>query len=438
MSKTYRPWNPSQSYLFPPSPRDWLPEDDLVYFLLDVTQTLDLTGIFWSYEAEARGFPPYHPRMMLTLLFYAYSLGVFGSRRIQTRCERDVAFRMIVGNDIPDFRTISDFRKRHLPEFQRLFVETVQLCREAGLVKLGRLALDGTKIKANASRHKAMSYKRMLEEERRLKGEIAELLAQAEAVDTAEDQEHGRDRRGDELPAELARRASRLERIAEAKRALEERARTEAREAGEDPKKAQPEPTSQYNFTDPETRLMKVANKGFDQCGNAQAVVDGAHQVIVACAVTNECNDKQQWEPMVEQAKENLACGWKGLGAVIGDNGYYSEENVRWSQEKRLDAYLATGKVKHNARPVPAPRGRPPKGLSIKEQMQRKLATLRGRTIYAQRKWIVEPVFGQTKRGRGFTQFLLNGMEKMEAEWALVCLTHNLLKFWRHAWAASG
>lgn len=434
MSKTYRPWNPTQSYLFPPSPRDWLPEDDLVYFLLDVTQSLDLSRIYGSYEAESRGYPPYHPRMMLTLLFYAYSLGVFSSRKIQTRCQRDAAFRMIVGDDIPDFRTISDFRKRHLPEFQRLFVETVQLCREAGLAKLGRLALDGTKIKANASRHKAMSYKRALEEERRLEGEIAALLARAEAVDTAEDQEHGRDRRGEELPAELARRESRLARIREAKAALEERARAEAEEAGEDPDQTQPKPTSQYNFTDPETRLMKVSNKGFDQCGNAQAVVDGACQVIVACAVTNECNDKKQLEPMITQAKENLDCRWKALGSVIADNGYYSEVNVRWAEKKRLDAYVSTEKVKHNQPPTPAPLGRPPDNLSIKERMRRKLSTLKGRAIYAQRKWIVEPVFGQTKRGRGFTQFLLNGMEKMSAEWALVCLTHNLVKFWNYAW----
>ena len=448
MSKTYRPWNPGQSWLLPPSPRDWLPERDLVYFVLDAVAELDLSAITEKYEREERGYPPYHPRMMVTLLLYSYTQGVFSSRRIMKRGERDAAYRVIVQSDVPDFRTISDFRKLHLKELEGLFVQVLRLCQKAGLVKLGHVALDGTKIKANASRHKAMSYGRMKEEEQRLRKEIRELLAQAESTDAAEDQEHGRDRRGDELPEELARRESRLQKIREARKALEAEAKAaaeeerrrraeEAAQRGDEPRggrkpapvKDVPEDKAQYNFTDPETSIMKTSNKGFDQCGNAQAVVDGANQVIVAADVTSEANDKRQFEPMVTQAKHNVGRG-RSLDKVSADAGYFSEENATWAEQNEIDAHLATGRLKHHERVAPAPRGRPPDGLTLKERMARKLRTKKGRATYAKRKGIVEPVFGFIKRGLGFVQFLLNGVEKMRGEWRLVCTASNLRKLW--------
>ena len=279
MSKTYRPWNPDQDWLLPPSPREWLPEGDLVYFMLDVVRTLDLSEITRRYEQEDRGFPPYHPRLMVTLLLYAYCMGAYSSRRIQKLCERDAAYRVIVGNDVPNFRTISDFRKDHLPALQGLFVQVLMLCRQSGLVTVGLVSLDGTKVKANASRHKAMSYEYMQKEEERLQKEIAELLSKAESTDAAEDDLHGREARGDELPAELARRETRLAKIQEAKKALEEQALAAAqaeearrqaeddarRAAGETPRARAPvdptpDPKAQRNFTDPESKIMKVSN----------------------------------------------------------------------------------------------------------------------------------------------------------------------------------
>jgi hypothetical protein len=391
--------------------------------------------------------------MMLVLLLYSYCLGVFSSRKIAARCETDVAFRAIVGDGIPDFRTISEFRRRHLNHFQHLFVEVLRLCREAGLLKIGRLALDGTKIKANASRHKAMSYDRMTQEERRLQAEIGELLKQAQAADDAEDTEFGRDRRGDELPKELARRESRLEKIRIAKAALEQQARDKAaaeaaaREAAgqpplkADPRDAVPDAKAQRNFTDPESKIMKTSNKGWDQCGNAQAVVNDA-QIIVAADVTDEANDVRQTRPMLEQTVANLdEAGVTGqIGAFLADAGYFSEANAIYvEQHERVEeAYMATGRLKHNERATPTPVGRCPKNLSVKERMARKLRTKKGRAEYARRKAIVEPPFGQIKHCRGFRQFLLRSLEKMKAEWKLVALTHNLLKlFSKGALAAS-
>ncbi len=451
MSKTYRPWDPDQSWLLPPSPRDWLPEDDLVFFVLDVVKDLDISALQRKYETEKRGYPPYHPRMMTTLLLYSYTQGVFSSRRIMKRGERDAAWRVIVQADVPDFRTISDFRKLHLKELEGLFVQVLRLCQEAGLVKLGHVALDGTKIKANASRHKAMSYGRMKEEEKRLRKEIRELMSQADATDAAEDREYGKNRRGDELPEELARRESRLQKIREARKALEEQAKAAAEEERKrqeeeekkrggkpgggkatDPDKAVPDDKAQYNFTDPTTQIMKANNKGFDQCGNAQAAVDREHQVIVAADVTNEPNDKRQFKPMAEQAKKNVGRGNK-IKKMSSDNGYFSEENVRWAQKHGLDPHIATGRIQHNERVPESPRGRPPERLTVKERMARKLRTKKGRETYAERKWIVEPIFGFIKRGLGFTQFLLNGIEKMRGEWRLVCMACNLRKLWAAA-----
>jgi transposase len=445
MSKKFRPWDPEQSYLFAPSPRDWLPENHLVYFLLDVVAQMDLSAIFRPYQAEERGQPPFHPRMMVTLLLYGYATGTFSSRRLMARCETDIACRVIVGADIPDFRTISDFRKLHLTALEGLFVEVLKLCAKAGLVKVGRIALDGSKVKANASRHKAMSYDYMLKEEQRLRQEVADLLAQAEGTDNEEDRTYGRSRRGDELPAELARRQERLQKIQEAKAALEEEARKEARAAeaqrqqhgkppsGQDPEHARPEPKAQYNFTDPESQIMKVSNKGWDQCGNAQVAVN-EYQIIVAADVTNETNDKQQVKPMIEQVQQNVTAAGvaEKVKEAVADSGFYSEANVAYLEGEGIDPFIATERLKHHEQIPPAPRGRCPQHLTAKQRMARKLRTKRGRERYARRKAMVEPVFGQVKHGRGFRQFLLRGLKKMRGEWRLVGLTHNLLKLWRH------
>ena len=449
MSKTYRDWSPNQSYLFPPSPQDWLPEDDLVYFLLDTIATIDLTPIFAHYERELRGQPPFHPRMMVALLLYCYATGTRSSRKIMRRCRTDVACRIIVGEDIPDFRTISDFRKTHLTQLEALFVEVLKLCALAGLVQVGTIALDGTKVKANASRHKAMSYERMKEEEKRLQDEVARLLTEAEATDASEDAAHGPDRSGEGLPEELARRQSRLAKIQQAKAELEERARKEAaeeaiRRAAEGkapptpaPADVLPKPKDQINFTDPESRIMKVANKGWDQCGNAQAVANEA-QIILAADVTDQANDKRQALPMVDQARENLdAAGVKqAIGAGLMDSGYFSEANTAGLEQRGIDPYVATERLKHHEEIPPVPRGRIPQDLSAKQRMARKLRTRRGREKYAQRKGIIEPIFGQMKQVLGFRQFALRGLAAMRSEWRLICAVHNLLKLWRHTQAA--
>jgi transposase len=445
MSKQFRPWNPDQSFLFPPSPRDWLPENHLVYFLLDVVPQMNLQPLLQPYQAEERGQPPYHPTMLTTLLLYGYATGTFSSRRLMSRCETDAAFRVIVGEDIPDFRTISDFRKRHLTALEGLFVEVLKLCAKAGLVKVGRIALDGSKVKANASRHKAMSYDYMLKEEQRLQGEIKGLLAQAEEADQEEDQTYGRERRGEELPKELARREQRLQRIQEAKTTLEAEAREQARAteaerqqqgkppAGNDPEQAKPEPKTQYNFTDPESKIMKVSNKGWDQCLNAEVVVN-EHQIIVAADVTDETNDKKQVQPMIEQTQHNVAVAGvtEKVKEMVADSGFYSEANVEYLEGQEIDPFIATERLKHHEKIEAVPRGRCPQGMTAKQRMARKLRTKKGRERYARRKGMVEPVFGQVKHGRGFRQFLLRGKKQMRSEWRLVSLTHNLLKLWRH------
>ena len=455
MSKTYRPWNPNQQYLLPPSVQDWLPENDLVYFVLEVASELDISAITQKYEQEERGFPPYNPRMMMALLFYAYCRGIYSSRKIMAACEERLTFKVIVGDDIPNWRTISDFRKLHIKELSALFVQILQLCQAAGLVKLGHIALDSTKVKASASRHKAMSYGRIKQEEKRLKEEIDQLLSSAEAADQQEDQQYGTDCRGDELPQELARRQSRLVRIQEAKKALEAEAKAAAEQlqkqreqecskSDDQPKRSRrpravsdiPDDKKQYNFTDPESKIMKVSNKGWDQCVSAQAAVDSKKQIIVACDVTNETNDKQQFEPMLEKSQENIGED-KTIKAASADSSYYSESNVKYAEGKKIDAHIATGKIKHTD-PVPeCPRGRIPKDLTVKQKMTRKLRTKKGRETYSKRKSIVEPVFGQIKRARGFVQFSLRGLAKMRGEWAIVCLTHNLLKLFRARYAVA-
>jgi transposase len=434
MAKTYRPYCPDQMFLLPPSLRDWLPEDHLVYFVNDVIDQLDLSKIESVYERDDRGQPPYNPQMMTKILVYAYCIGVFSSRKIQKRLFEDVAFRVLAAGNQPDFRTISDFRKIHLDSLQDLFEQVLKLALKAGAIKLGRVALDGSKVKANASKHKAMSYKRMKEDERNLRVEVQRLLKQAKAADDEEDARYGKDRTGDELPEELSRRETRIQKIKEAKRALEQRAREEAKKSAESKdaeEKAVPEDKSQYNFTDPESRIMKGAD-GFVQAFNTQVVVEESCQLIVAQAVTQEANDKKQTLPMVEAIKEQAG---QMPTKLLADNGYCSDENLKLLEKKPIDIYIAAGRQKHRQRSVRCKRGPLPKGATIVDRMRRKLQTKAGSAVYSARKAIVEPVFGQIKQARGFRQFLLRGIRKVRGEWALVCATHNILKMYRLCYA---
>src|SRR5712691_749142 len=425
MAKTYKTYLPDQDLLLPPSLRDWLPENHLAYCVSDVVDQLDLSAIESVYEEEDRGQPPYHPGMMTKILLYGYCVGVFSSRRIQKRLVEDVAFRVLAAGNQPDFRTISDFRKLHLQALEELFEQVLRLVLEVGALKLGRVALDGSKVKANASKHKAMSYGRMKEAEKRLQEEVQELLKQAEAADEEEDKRYGRERSGEELPEELQRRETRIARIQEAKKALEERAREKAESEGKDRKEAQPEPKAQYNFTDPESRIMKGPD-GFVQGYNTQVAVEPVFQLIVGQTVTQAANDKQQVVPLIEAIQEQSG---QRPEEVLTDNGYCSEENLKYLAKRRMEGFVATEKQKHNERSEPCKRGPLPEDASRVERMKRKLKTKVGAAIYARRKCIVEPVFGQIKQARGFRQFLLRGFEKVQGEWALICMTHNVLKF---------
>ena len=426
MAKTYRPYLPEQDFLLPPSPRDWLPDDHLAYFVSDLVDELDLSAITRLYEEEERGYPPYHPVMMTKVLVYAYCVGVFSSRRIQRRLAEDVAFRLLAAGNQPDFRTIADFRKVHLEALAGLFEQVLRMASEAGALHVGRVALDGSKVKANASKHKAMSYGRMREKTQQVRTEIRHLLTQAEATDAQEDAHYGADRRGDELPAELQRRESRLKRIREAKRALEARAREEAVAADAAAEEAKPDDKAQYNFTDPESRIMKGPD-GFVQAYNVQVAVD-EQQLIVGQGVTQETNDKKQLLPMITIIEQQLG---DTPPQLLADAGYCSDENLTAINDTTIDAYISTRKQKHGERPGPCPRGPLPKTATIVDRMARKLHTKAGAAVYAARKSIVEPVIGQIKHARGFRQFLLRGFEKVQGEWSLVCTTHNILKLYR-------
>jgi len=404
-----------------------------VYFVSDVVDQLNLSAIHAVYGEEKRGQPPYDPRLMTKLLVYGYCTGVFSSRRIAKRLEEDIPFKVLAAGNEPDFRTISDFRKIHLAALRNLFEQVLELALESGTVKLGRVSLDGTKVKANASKHKAMSYGRMQEKQKQLKEEVKQLLAQAEAADEEEDRRHGR-KRGDELPEELRRRETRLAKIKLAKKVVEQRAREKAAAEGKDAKavkKARPSDKDQYNFTDPESRIMKGGD-GFVQGYNAQAAVEPERGLIVGQLVTEAANDKEQLQPMVEAIEQQSG---QRPSAVLADTGYCSEENLRHLEsseqpERQIEGYIATGKQKHDERQQPCKRGPLPQGATRVDRMKRKLQTKVGKAIYAARKCVVEPVFGQIKQARGFRQFLLRGKSKVQGEWALVCLTHNILRLY--------
>jgi len=429
MTKTYKTYLPDQDLLLPPSLRDWLPENHLAYCGSDVVDQLDLSAIEAVYKEEDRGQPPYHPRMMTKILLYGYCVGVFSSRRIQKHLVEDVAFRVLAAGNQPDFRTIADFRKLHLQALEKLFQQVLRLVLEVGALKLGGVALDGSKVKANASKHKAMSYGRMEETEKLLRKEVQKLLKQAEAADEEEDKRYGRERRGDELPEELQRRETRIARIQEAKKALEERARAKAKSEseGKDSKEAKPEPKAQYNFTDAESRIMKGSD-GFVQGYNTQVAVEPLFQLVVGQTVTQAANDKQQMVPLIEAIQEQSGQRPK---EVLTDSGYCSEENLKYLAKRRMEGFIATEKQKHGEWREPCKRGPLPKDASRVERMKRKLKTKVGSAVYARRKCMVEPVFGQIKQARGFRQFLLRGLKKVRGEWALICMAHNLLKFYK-------
>jgi transposase len=432
MAKSYRPYYPDEELLLPPSLRDWLPEKHLAYFVSDVVDNLDLSAMDAVYGKEKRGQPPYDPWMMTKVLVYGYCVGVFSSRRIERRLEEDIAFRVLAADNHPNFRTISDFRKIHLQTLAGLFEQVLKIALEAGALQVGRIALDGTKVKANASKHKAMSYERMEEKEKQLKAEVKQLLEQAEATDEDEDARYGKEQRGDELPAELERRETRRKRIKEAQRALEERARQKAASEGSDPKQAKPKEKDQYNFTDPESRIMKSGD-GFVQGYNAQAAVEPVLQLIVGQAVTQATNDKEQMTPMIDVIEQQSG---QRPEEVLTDSGYCSEKNLEalesaGNPERRIEGYVATERQKHGEYREACPKGPLPKDATRVDRMRRKLKTKAGKAVYARRKAIVEPVFGQIKQARGFRQFLLRGIEKVRGEWSLVCLTHNILKCYR-------
>jgi transposase len=461
--KTYRPWEPQRYRQETHSPEAKLPEGDLVFFLLDTVPQLDVSRFYAPYETETRGAPPFDPAMMVCLLLYAYCVGVFSSRKIALACERNLAFIAIVGQDRPDFRTISDFRKLHLEAFKDVFVQVVRLAGEAGLVKLGNVSTDGTKIQGNASRHKAMSYEYMTKAVERLREEIETLVTQAYQQDEAEAAALG-SRRGDELPAELVRREDRLAALEAAMQRLEARAKAEAdaerqrraeaeaerertgkQRRGKAPKPVDDAPAdkAQTNFTDPELHIMQTNNKGWEYCGNAQVSVDGACQIILACDVTDASNDKQQAEPVAQATLVTLAQAGierpkdesgalQPIPATL-DSGYYSETAVQALEALGFDPYMATERQRHHVLPTEILQA----SATAKERMTAKVQTPEGKALYARRKVIVEPVFGQIKEARGFRRFLLRGLQKIRGEWRLVCLGHNLLKIWRFGCAQS-
>jgi transposase len=461
--KTYRPWEPQRSRQEVHSPAAKLPEGDCVFFLLDTVPQLDVSRFYAPYETETRGAPPFEPAMLVCLLLSAYGVGVFSSRTIAVACERNLAFLAIVGQDRPDFRTISDFRTLPLAACKDVFVQVVRLAGEGGVVPLGNVSTDGTKIQGNASRHKAMSYGYMTKEVARLREEIETLVTQASQQDEAEEAAWG-SRRGDELPAELARREDRLATIEAAMHRVEARAkaaadaerqrraeaeaehqRTGTKRRGKAPKPVDDAPAdnAQTNCTAPELHIMQTNTKGWESGGNAPVSVDGACQSIVACDVTDASNDKQQAAPMAQAILATLAqAGLERLKDESGalqpipatvDSGDSSEPAVQGLEARGCDPSMATARQRHHVLPPEAPEA----PATAQERMAATVRTPEGKALYARRKVIVEPVFGQIKEARGFRRFLLRGLQKIRGEGSLVCLGHNLLKIWRCGGAQS-
>ena len=418
MAKTFREWNPEQSVMFPPTVLDLVEKDELVHFVRNlVLEQLDLCEIMGQYQEE-RGYPPMHPVMMTALLLYSYCQGIYSSRRIARACKQRVDYMALTGMQKPDFRTINLFRQRHLKALGGLFQQVLRLCQKAGLVKLGHVALDGTRIRANASKLKSMTYKRMKKAEQELAAEVQGWFEEAERIDREEDERYGADRRGDELPDWVADKQKRLEKIRQAKAELEAEARDKAA-AGPDPNKTGhkpkpegvPEEKAQKNFTDQESRIMKSPD-GFIQGYNAQAAVDADNQVIVAEFVTNNGSDTHQMVPLLNQIRKNLG---RQAREVSADSAYGATLNLKRLRQRRIRGYVATNpKHKNGSRWV--------------QQMRQRLSKAGHRSRYRLRKQIVEPVFGHIKFSRGFRQFLLRGIEKVSGEWSLLCTAHNVLK----------
>jgi transposase len=428
MPTTFRRYVPEQSLLLPPSPRDWLPEGHLAHFLSDTVDALDLKAFYEPYEGDGRRNSPYDPRMMIKLLLYGYATGVFSSRKIAKKLHEDVAFRVLAGENFPAHRTVAEFRQRHLGVFQSLFVQVLEVAREAGLLRMGTVAIDGTKVKASASKHKAMSYGRMKQDQERLKSEIAELTSRAADVDAEEDALYGPDNAGDELPVELQRREQRLGKIQEAIERLRSRQAAEDHAAGrkeppssaEEAKKkrdfGEPPEKKQDNFTDPESRIMKTSS-GFEQCYNGQLAVDEESRLILAAKVTQSAADSGELLPVLEQVRSNVG---RLPQAVLADAGYRAEENLQGLEARAIDGYVALGRegkksMVKNEEQYPAT-----------QRMKQKLETPEGRKRYSQRKSVVEPVNGWIKSVLGFRQFSLRGLSKVSGEWILVCLALNL------------
>lgn len=442
MPREFRRYEPDQSLLLPPSLRDWLPEDHLAFFLSDAIDALDLSGFHARYGDEGPGCQAFDPRMMLKVLVYAYATGTFSSRKIARKLHEDVAYRVLGSDNFPAHRTISDFRQRHLPEFNDLFVQVVQTAHEIGLVKLGTVAVDGSKVKANASKHKAMSYKRMKEEEKRLRKEIRELMAKAKKTDDQEDKRYGKDRRGDELPAELARREDRLRTIRAARKRLEARQREADRKKGREPGDqdrtgktgrpfqrafGEPEAKAQENFTDPESRIMKRGSSGYEQCYNPQIAVDEAEQIIVATAVTQSASDVHQLEPLIEKIQETTG---QHSDKMLADAGYRSESNLQMLEEKGIEGFVAMGREKNGESKPPDPEN------EATCRMAKKMKTDRAKKHYRKRKYLAEPPFAWIKSVMGFDRFSLRGVAKVTSEWDLACLAANLKRMHgKLAWA---
>ena len=431
MSTTFRPYVPEQPLLLPPDVREWLAEGHLAHHVSDLVDGLDLTVFYAPYAGDGRRNAPYSPRMMVKILLYAYATGVFSSRGIAKKLEEDVAFRVLAAGNFPQHRTICEFRRRHLEDFKRLFVEVVGLARELGLARFGRLSIDGTKLRANASKRKAMSYGRMQEEERRLAGEIDALLRSADAADVAEDVQLGTAVRGDELPAELRRREDRLAAIRAAKARLEATQRSADAARGRQPGQArnpkggrpykraygEPDERAQSNFTDPESGIMKTGNEGFQQCYNAQAAVDAEHQLLVAADVTANASDQGRLPVLLDQVRERFDAQPE---TVLADSGYCNERDLADLETRGVDGYVAAGRENKTVT------GRDLKKHPATGRMVEKLSAPGGRAVYAERKWLSEAPYGWIKHVLGFRRFSLRGLAKVRGEWDLVCLAVNV------------
>ena len=431
MGTRFRPYEPDQLLMLPPDLREWVPEGHLAHHVSDLVDAVDLSAFYAPYVGDGRRNSPYDPRMMVKVLIYGYATGTFSSRGMARKLEEDVAFRMLAAGNFPKHRTLCEFRKRHLGDFRAVFVEVVRLARAMGLAGLGRVSVDGTKVRANASKRKAMTYGRMIREEARLEEEIGELLEKAEAVDAEEDAFHGKDARGDELSDELRRREDRLAAIREAKERLEamQREADDARgrrpgqkrnpKGGRPYKKeyGEPDASAQSNFTDPESRIMKTSTEGFQQCYNAQVVVEGDNQLVVGAEVSDNASDQGQLLPMIDTAAQ--VCG-QTPEQVLADAGYGNERDLKELEDRGMDAYVALGREGKAVVNVD------PKEYPARARMREKMASEDGRRRYARRKWLSEAPNGWIKEAMGFRRFSFRGLEKVRAEWTLVCLALNV------------